>query len=36
MDVQIFILTHKEVDECYDEQLYSPLLTGAVFKDIGS
>lgn len=33
MDVQIFILTHKEVDECYDEQLYSPLLTGAVFKD---
>ena len=33
MKVEVFILTHKEINETYDDKLYKPLLTGAVFKE---
>lgn len=33
MNVSIFIVTYKEVTEPFDEMLYKPVLTGAVFKD---
>ncbi len=34
MKTEIFVLTHKEIEETYDEDLYKPLICGAHFNKI--
>ena len=34
MKTEIFVLTHKEIEEHYDEDLYKPLICGAYFNKI--